>query len=128
MIYPKDLKKTKGRLMVFNYFKNLSASISVEELHEIFPEIHLATLYRIVDEFSKHSIIRLSDDFNPQVRRYEKNENRHLHKIKCIDCKKELTLESCPLHLHAPAGFIILDHRIEIEGLCQECAQKREKK
>ena len=128
MRFPEDLKKTKGRLIIFNFFKDFKETISVEELHQHFPEIHLATLYRIVDEFSKHQVIRLSDDFNPQVRRYETNSHKHQHKIKCVDCAKEVILESCPLHLHAPDGFIILDHRIEIEGLCKDCAEKRGQK
>lgn len=125
MNFPNHLKKTKARLKVYEIFKSSSMSISVEELHQKCPEIHIATLYRIVDEFSKAKLIRLSDDFNPDVRRYEKMNHKHQHKIKCVDCGKESLLETCPLHIHAPNGFVILDHRIEIEGLCEECAQKR---
>ncbi len=125
MKFPSHLKKTKGRLKVFEIFMDLNESISVDELHNKCTEIHLATLYRIVDEFSKANVIRLSDDFNPEVRRYERYSHKHQHKLKCVDCGQEVILETCPLHFHAPEGFVVLDHRIEIEGLCKDCAQKR---
>jgi Fe2+ or Zn2+ uptake regulation protein len=125
MKYPSHLKKTKSRLAVFDYLLTHDESFSVDELHQQISDIHIATLYRIVEEFEKENLIRLSDDFNPSVRRYQKKHHKHQHKIKCVDCGEEVTLESCPLHIHAPDGFILLDHRIELIGLCKSCAEKR---
>ena len=125
MNFPSQLKKTKARLDLFDFFNTHEGTFTVELLHELFPHIHIATLYRSVDEFTKLGVLRLSDDFNPSVRQYELNQSRHQHKLKCVDCGKEIVLETCPLHFHAPDGFVILDHRIEIEGLCKTCAIKR---
>lgn len=128
MKFPEYLRKTKARVALFDYFSEHVDSVSVEKLHEFFSDIHIATLYRTVEEFSKAGLIRLSDDFNPRSRHYERNRLHHQHKIKCVECHQEIMLESCPLHLEVPDGFVILDHRIEIEGLCKICAERRKHK
>ena len=128
MKFPETLKKTKARETLFDYFNEHAEPVSVDKLHELFSDIHIATLYRMVDEFSKAGLIRLSDDFNPRSRHYELNRLLHHHKIKCVECHQEIMLESCPLHLEVPDGFVVLDHPIEIEGLCKKCAGSRKQK
>lgn len=128
MNFPQHLKKTKARLSVYDLFMHQNELFTVDKLHQALPDIHIATLYRIVEEFVKAGVLRLSDDFNPKQRQYQLKPQSHQHKLKCLDCNQEFILESCPLHIHAPNGFVVLDHRIEIEGLCKNCAEKREKK
>jgi Fur family transcriptional regulator, ferric uptake regulator len=125
MNFPKHLKKTKSRLQVFELFAHEENAMSVDVLSEKLPTVHLATLYRIVEEFEKEGVLRLTDDFNPKKKRYQFNEAKHYHYLKCVECKKEIRLETCPVHFHAPKGFVVLSHRLEIEGLCESCAQKR---
>lgn len=125
MNWPQSLKRTKARQEVMEWFESNTQAISVDQLHALFPSIHLATLYRMMDEFVAHNLIALSDDFNPIKKRYQKKMPHHHHRIRCVECGIEQELESCPVHIHAPSGFEILNHRLEIEGLCAHCAEKR---
>lgn len=123
MEWPRPLKKTENRLKVYDLFLHSPEALSVEDLHQALPTIHLATLYRIVEDFEKVAFIRLTDDFNPKQKRYQLKELGHRHSIKCVVCGKQEALESCPVHIHAPKGFVILNHRLEVEGLCEHCAK-----
>ena len=125
MNWPSQLKKTKARMDVLSWFETHPEAVSVDQLHTVFPSIHLATLYRMMEEFLAYDLIALSDDFNPIKKRYQRKGPHHHHRIKCVDCGIEKELDDCPVHVHAPRGFEILNHRLELEGLCTACAKKR---
>lgn len=128
MDWPKHLKKTPARMAVYELFKLQSSPLSVDEIQTHLKEVHLTTLYRIVEDFEKAHLISLTDEFNPKKKRYRLQTSAHHHTIKCIECGKEEALEACPVHVHAPNHFIVLNHRLEVEGLCQSCAKKHQEK
>jgi len=125
MEWPKHLKKTDARQRVLTIFKTSEGSLSVDELHQHIADIHLTTLYRIVEDFEACGLINLTDEFQPKKKRYTLAHDHQTHYLKCVDCGKEVKLIHCPVHLEAPQGFTILRHRLEVEGVCDDCAQKR---
>ncbi len=125
MEWPKHLKKTQARQAVLSVFQSTEGSLSVDELQLQLPLIHLTTLYRIVEDFEACGLLNLTDEFQPKKKHYTLAHAHPTHYLKCIDCGKMIRLNYCPVHLDAPQGFIILRHRLEIEGLCEACSQKR---
>jgi len=120
--WPSHLKKTPARLALLETFETLSHPVSVSDLYKAHPEIPIATLYRVIEAFAEHGVIEISDEFQPKEKHYVlKSEHTH-HLIKCVVCNKTMILNECPIHLNENIeGYKITRHRLEIEGICQNC-------
>ncbi len=120
--WPKQLKKTSARISILESFKTLDHPVSVSDLYKLHPDIPIATLYRVIDSFLVNELIEISDEFQPKEKHYVlKSEHAH-HLIKCVICNQTKILKECPIHLSDRIeGYKIIRHRLEIEGICQDC-------
>jgi Fur family transcriptional regulator, zinc uptake regulator len=124
MNWPTGLKKTPSRLAVLAQFTSATRALSALDLHHALPNINVATLYRIVDSFVEHGILERSDEFQPKEKHYQLAGSTHRHTIHCVLCDQRQPLSYCPVHLRPEIdGFQVLNHRLEIEGICMNCRQ-----
>lgn len=124
MNWPVGLKKTAQRLAVLAEYTRSNKAFSVLEIHQALPAINVATLYRIVDSFVEHGLLVRSDEFQPKEKHYQLASVVHRHTIHCVICDKRVPLSYCPVHLRSEIdGYQVLDHRLEIEGICLACRQ-----
>ncbi len=128
MMWPTSLKKTSARLQVLNAFETTKSALSVAQLQSLCPDVPLATLYRVVDDFLDHALVELSDEFQPKEKHYALKDSHGHHVVKCVVCHQTIPLKECPIHLDdSIEGFKVLHHRLEIEGICRACQMAQNK-
>jgi Fe2+ or Zn2+ uptake regulation protein len=122
------LKLTPQRLAVIEVLiqKNLfhpSADLIYHEARKKVKSLSLSTVYSILNEFSKHGIIKMLE-FDRMENRYEANMTEHINLI-CKGCKKimdyKLPLKIDTNDVAKKSGFRITDSRFEYYGYCEEC-------
>lgn len=129
LIWPKDLKKTKHRLAIFEIFESENKPLSIVEiqqaLHEKNQQIWLSTIYRILDSFEQSNMINKITMLNQEAVYYELNYNQHAHYAICIKCRNVIELDHCPMNLFEASlernNFKVYGHRMEIFGVCESC-------
>lgn len=126
------LKKTKPRVLVLEALKKEKYPISAEKLYLLLAKkgIHLSTVYRTLNSFVEKGIAKKEVDENKE-NVYSLLADEDSHVLVCVRCHKRIPLEGCPYkeandRLESETGYKILDHNIEILGLCPDC-QKKEK-
>lgn len=128
----KQKRNTIQKGIVFDVFSEMhnhpSAGMVYEAVHERYPEISKATVYRILaDAAEEGNVLRLklagSDD------RYDVTLGRHYH-IVCKECGAvadvEAVLNEKALLKNAKGfeNFLIEDVHMEFVGLCEGCRTK----
>lgn len=48
----------------------------------------------------------------------------HRHYLNCIKCHKKVAIKNCPFDYEELEGFKIINHTINIEGICNNCQKK----
>ena len=130
----KQKRNTLQKGIVFEVFGEMhnhpSAGMVYEAVHERYPEISKATVYRLLAEAAEEgSVLRLklagADD------RYDVTLGRHYH-IVCRGCGAvadvDATLNEGEMLMQAKGfeNFLVEDVHMEFKGLCQRCRQKSE--
>lgn len=117
---------TRPRMSLFGYLQK-HPSLTIKELIHLSKAYDQVTVYRNIDVFEKlgiinklqlgwHTKIELSDIFY-----------HHHHHLSCVRCartwalKEDRTLESRISGIVAVRKFKIIDHQLEIRGLCPRC-------
>ena len=125
------LKLTSQRLAVIEVLidKTLlhpSADLIYHDARKRAKSLSLSTVYSILNEFSKHGIIRMLE-FDKMENRYEANMTEHINLI-CKGCKKivdyKLPFKVDTNEVVKRSGFRITDSRFEYYGYCEECKKK----
>lgn len=127
--WPKELKKTKHRLAIFELFQRANKPLSIVEIQNALTknnqEIWLSTIYRILECFLEYNMINKINVLDQDAVYYELNLNQHSHYALCIHCRKVIELDHCPMDLFEESldkkGFQITGHRMEIYGVCDSC-------
>ena len=76
-------------------------------------------MYRIIELLLEKNVIEKNLNYNDEI--YFRIKENHIHYIKCIKCHKKEEIEICPIENIEEKGFKILNHKIEIDGICNEC-------
>lgn len=131
ILHDHGLSLTKQRQFVFEQLEDRDP-LSMQELYErCRGELDRASLYRIVSVFEQLGIVRrvhigwkykleLSDSFAG-----------HHHHLTCLSCHtvipiNEAALEAFISNVAASHEFKPLEHQVEIQGLCKDCARSSE--
>ena len=105
-----------------------SAGMVYDAVHEKYPGISRATVYRILAEAAEEGVIqrlKLSDAND----RYDITLGKHYH-ITCRSCGAvadvcvELDTDSATENAIGCQGFLVEDCHVEFSGLCEECRKK----
>ena len=130
----KQKRNTVQKGIVFDVFREMhnhpSAGMVYEAVHEKYPEISKATVYRLLAEAAQEGeVLRLklvdSDD------RYDVTLGKHYH-IVCRGCGSvadvDATLNECEVLMGAKGyeNFLVEDVHMEFMGICERCRQNIE--
>lgn len=96
-----------------------------EKVRKRIPSISLATVYKNINTFVEHGLLRQVSLHHGSAR-IETNQRPHHHFV-CIRCKAlvdldEDGLEPVRLKKRAPNGFRVHRYSVEVQGLCSKCA------
>lgn len=124
------LKSTKQRCAILETLKQSGQPLAAEQIYAVLANkslnINLSTVYRVLEAMaSKHLVLKL-DIMGENKTYFEYNTKKHRHYLVCLDCKKIIAVESCPLRgyeekLASQTEYEISGHRLDIYGYCQEC-------
>lgn len=127
----KGLKHSKKREHILRALLDTQKHVSAEDLFKLVrkshPEIGFSTVYRTLKHIVSSGLGEMVD-FDDGVRRYERKIGReyHAHFI-CTKCGENFevfdqNIERLSRNLSTQNNFQPQKHRLEIFGLCQECA------
>jgi len=129
------LAATHQRYLIFQAVVHLGDNPTPEEVFENvrrrIPSISLATVYKNIDTFVNHQMLR---DISPNYgsRRVESASAAHDHFV-CRICRRVFdigkhTMLPPPARSDLPEGAIFEYHLVELVGMCNKCATARAKK
>lgn len=129
ILQKKNLRCTAGRTALLSTLKAARHPLSLQELlQKLPPTTDRVTLYRSLEQLTKHQIIR-------PVRigtgtRYELRDEHDHHHVVCTGCGKTQDISLCAMKSLEPAirkaatSFShISDHSFEVFGTCKRCAK-----
>ncbi len=126
-------KLTRQRELIFHTLNSyaghhLSAEDIYKIVHEQYPEIGLATVYRTLELFSTLAVVQKLD-WGDGCQRYELYPLHHHHLI-CNACGKVIEIkgslvDTLDTAMDAMTDFSVLDYRLYIYGYCKDCQTKR---
>ena len=124
------LKLTPHRELILDTFLDHEGHRSVEDIYRTVrqedPRIGYTTVYRTMKLLAECGLAR-SLDLADGITRYEHlfNHEHHDHMI-CMQCGKSIEfynpeIESLQDEASDQLGFKVLDHKLQIYGLCSDC-------
>lgn len=116
-----NLKITKQRKEILKIINELDIEATIKNIKEKI-SIDKSTMYRIIDLLIKENIIEKNINYNDEI--YYSIKEEHKHYIKCIKCHKKEEIDVCPINNVKKKGYEIINHKIEIDGICNECINK----
>lgn len=121
------IKNTKQRKMVIIKIDELKDRATFKNISEKLKDsMNSSTIYRIIDMFLERNIIEKIVNYNEEI--YYAIKEEHGHYFNCIKCHKKEKIEICPIEKIESDletdGYQILNHTIQIDGICKECLQK----
>jgi Fur family ferric uptake transcriptional regulator len=127
-------ERIQDRLNIIDVFLGSDEHITIEQLYRLLRERG----YKYTPEFVRQSLNRMVDfgfaqkkHFEGQPIRYEhRHLGRHHDHLICTKCGKivefaDESIEALQLRIAAQQGFHMLQHKMEIYGLCAECRAQR---
>lgn len=122
---------TPQRLAVARVFYSMQGHPSAMEIAQAVQRaganVGLATVYRTMALLIDLGFATAAE-FGDGVTRYESRRGGHHDHLICLGCGKiieftEPSIEELQASVARRLGFRILDHRLEITGLCRECSR-----
>lgn len=127
--WPTGLKRTKQRALVLDVLNQTTLPVTAAEISEQLERhgtpVWLSTVYRVLDTFIRHGLAEKSGVRGDGMAIYVRTRPEHRHYAVCVECHKIVPLQHCPLE-HSPPQlegelFQVLEHRLQIFGLCRDC-------
>ena len=126
-----NLKFTIQREVILECLYNLDEHLTPESLHNIlqnkYPDlkIGIATVYRTLALLEESKMVT-SLSFGAHGKKYELGAKNHHDHLICTSCRKitEFVDEQIEKKQHQIAkelGFTMLDHSMQIYGICKDC-------
>lgn len=124
---------TKSRLTLFQALEH-SEPLSMNYLvRAVSPSVNRASVYRVVALFEQLGVVQrlqfgwkykleLSNDFQ-----------EHHHHLTCVHCgkllafKEPLKLQQILAEIASSNDFVMQQHQLELQGICQRCATASQK-
>lgn len=127
------IKNTVQRQAVYNYLTEASTPITAEQIYMDLTQresdaMNLSTVYRILDLFTRKGLVLKSNLQADGKSTYEMNHMEHRHHLICVKCNSIVPIKGCPLEdyekrLSESTDYQILEHHLEILGICPKCRQ-----
>jgi Fur family ferric uptake transcriptional regulator len=131
------LRNTRHRRLAYAFFLNTEQPLSAEALFlKMKTEdtaLSLSTVYRLLEAFLEKGLIDKASTSEDGKSLYELASSVHRHHLRCLQCRRILVVEGCPLEgyekeLEAATHFHVTGHKLELTGYCAECMSKKRPK
>ena len=130
----KRLKQTPHRMLILESFISNEGHRSVEDIYDHVrgqdPKVGYSTIYRTMKLLTDAGLAR-EVDLGDGMTRYEHlyNHKHHDHMI-CTECGRSIEFFNADIEDVQDAasekrGFHVLDHRLQIYGLCSTCRRRK---
>ena len=116
-----NVKVTKQRVEVLEAIVKLESDASIKNILDECSDIDKSTVYRSLDTLIENNIVDKTILGSEVI--YELKSN-HKHYLKCVKCNKTEVLDDCPFEDEDIKGYKILNHVVNIEGICEDCQKK----
>jgi Fur family ferric uptake transcriptional regulator len=125
----KGIRSTRQRLRVLEVLAAEPADATAQEIHARLRDsgerIGLATVYRTVALLSENGVIDALAH-TPGEMCYRLCAEGHHHHLLCSRCHRVVELVDCAIgpwldQAASDHGFVAIDHRLEITGICADC-------
>jgi Fur family ferric uptake transcriptional regulator len=135
-MWPAGIKKTKQREAVLNVLEQAETPLSAldiyAQLEKAAPPVWLSTVYRILELFTERGIAVKTTVLDGDMAFYELSRHEHQHYAVCVDCRKIVAINNCPMAEFKPKlsddEFHVLGHRVEMYGYCRDCDKRNKLK
>ena len=128
------LKVTPHRQLILDTFLENEGHRSVEDIYRVVrgkdPRVGYTTVYRTMKILADSGLAR-EIDLADGITRYEHlyNHEHHDHMI-CMECGDSIEFYNAEIEAVQDAaseqlGFKVLDHKLQIYGVCKNCKQPR---
>lgn len=132
-----NLKFTIQREIILETLYNSDEHLTPESLHNLIQDKHpelntgIATVYRTLSLLEESHIVT-SLSFGAQGKKYELGAKEHHDHLICTKCGKitefvDSEIEKRQHILTEKLGFKMLDHSMQIYGICKECQEEENK-
>lgn len=116
-----NLKVTNNRLEILDIIEKLDLDATIKNILNK-TNIDKSTVYRIVEILLNNNILETSINHKNEL--YYQIKHEHKHYIRCIKCHDKQEIDICPVEEIEKAGYKIISHKIEIDGICNKCTEK----
>lgn len=129
-----SLKITKPREAILEILAQSDHGLDAESIRDEAENrelyINLSTVYRTLELLESISVLD-KFDLGEKKYNYVLKRDHHMHSLTCEICHKTVDLD-CPMVkieelINRETGFSIMEHRLELKGICAECSQRLEK-
>ncbi len=122
------IKITKQRSMVIDSINELKENATLKNIVNMCHNVDQSTIHRIIDLLIAKNIIEKRVNYDELVFYAIKEE--HGHYFTCVKCHKREELLDCPLEsiekcFEEEKGYEILNHNVQINGICKECKNQK---
>jgi Fur family ferric uptake transcriptional regulator len=132
-----NLKFTIQREVILETLYNSDEHLTPEALHHLIQELYpglktgIATVYRTLSLLEESNVVT-SLSFGAQGKKYELGAKEHHDHLICTECGEitEFVDHQIEKRQHAitdELGFKMLDHSMQIYGVCKKCQEKTDK-
>jgi Fur family ferric uptake transcriptional regulator len=130
------LKATKQREEIFNIFLNSPGHQNLAQIYaevaKVNPKIGYTTVYRTLKLFTRLGLATPRKFGDGETRYEPASEGSHHDHLICLDCGKivefaDKALETLQTTIAQRYRFKPYHHRMELYGLCSDCASKQER-
>lgn len=121
----KALKSTKQREIVLELINKLDFEATAKNIaNNCSLNVDKSTVYRIIDLFLEKDVLVKELNCNNEI--YYRIKEEHGHYFTCVKCHRREKLNDCPIEkieedLEETKGYKILNHTVEITGICDKC-------
>jgi Fur family peroxide stress response transcriptional regulator len=129
------LSVTHQRLAIYEALVNSPEHPSAEQvfkkIHQQYPTISLATVYKTLETLQREGLISKLTLPHEMVARYDANLDRHHHLV-CVACRKvedfyDEQLDALSIPKKTVRGYQVMDHIVQVNGVCPSCQEKKRK-
>lgn len=128
----KHLKITPQRVTIYEELLKAkdhpSADVIYARVRKSLPNISFDTVYRTLLSFSEMGVVNLVEGYG-EKKRFEPNLYSH-HHFRCMKCHTIIDFcndayNSIKVPVELQKQFNVLNKRVVLEGVCQECGKQR---
>jgi len=134
LIRKNNLKFTHQTELIIHTLYNSDDHLTPQPLHHLiqdkFPDLNIgiATVYRTLSLLEESKMVA-SLSFGAQGKKYELEAKEHHDHIICTACGNitefvDMQIEERQHHIANDLGFKMLDHSMQIYGICKTCQNK----